>query len=99
MRGLIKPKKFKGTVFSLLAGGGAKYYYYHWMIDSLAKLGLLKQIGRFDKVDYFLVPNYSAKYHKETLSHFGISEDKIINRGVCTPHSGGLSDGYVLIHK
>ena len=79
MHGLIKPKKFKGTVFSLLAGGGAKYYYYHWMIDSLAKLGLLKQSGLFDKVDYFLVPNYSAKYHMETLSHFGISEDKIIN--------------------
>src|SRR5688572_31612955 len=70
MRGLIKPKKFKGTVFSLLGGGGAKYYYYHWMIDSLGKLGLLKQSGRFDKVDYFLVPSYSAKYHKETLSHF-----------------------------
>ena len=79
MRGIVKPKKFKGTVFSLLGGGGAKYYYYHWMIDSLGKLGLLKQSGRFDKVDYFLVPSYSAKYHKETLSHFGISEDKIIN--------------------
>jgi hypothetical protein len=79
MRGLVKPKKFKGTVFSLLGGGGAKYYYYHWMIDSLGKLGLLKQSGRFDKVDYFLVPSYSAKYHKETLSHFGIGEDKIIN--------------------
>ena len=78
MRGLMKPKKFKGTVFSLMAGGGAKYYYYHWMIDALPKLGLLKQSGRFDKVDYFLVPSYSAKYHKETLSHFGISEDKII---------------------
>jgi capsular polysaccharide biosynthesis protein len=66
-------------VFSLLGGGGAKYYYYHWMIDSLAKLGLLKQSGRFDTVDYFLVPSYNAKYHEETLSHFGISEDKIIN--------------------
>jgi hypothetical protein len=78
-KGLTKPKKFKGTVFSLLGGGGAKYYYYHWMIDSLARLGLLKECGRFDQVDYFLVPAYSAKYHKETLAHFGISEAKIIN--------------------
>ena len=51
--GLTKPKKFKGTVFSLLGGGGAKSYYYHWIIDSIARLGLLKQLGRFDKVDYF----------------------------------------------
>lgn len=79
MKGFRKPKKFKGTVFSLLGGGGAKYYYYHWLIDSIARLGLLKQSGRFDKVDYFLVPNYDAKYHKETLAHFGISEDRIIN--------------------
>ena len=78
LRGLTKPKKFKGTVFSLLGGGGAKYYYYHWMIDAIGKLGLLKRIGRFDKVDYFLVPGYSSRYHKETLTHFGISEDKII---------------------
>jgi capsular polysaccharide biosynthesis protein len=78
MKGLLKPKKFAGTVFSLLAGGGAKTYYYHWMIDSIPKLGLLKQIGRFDEVDYFLVPSNAKRFQKETLSHFGISEDKII---------------------
>lgn len=80
LKGFTRPKKIKGTVFSLLGGGGAKYYYYHWMIDSLARLGLLKESGRFDEVDYFLVPNYSARYHKETLNHFGITEDKIINQ-------------------
>ena len=78
LRGLTKPTKIKGTVFSLLAGGGAKYYYYHWLIDSVARLGLLKQIGLFDTVDYFLVPSYKTRYHKETLSHLGITEDKII---------------------
>jgi hypothetical protein len=78
LKGLTKPKKFKGTVFSLLAGGGAKYYYYHWMLDSFAKLGLLKQAGRLDEVDYFLVPNYNTNYHRDTLSRFGIGEDKII---------------------
>ena len=78
LRGLTKPRKIKGTVFSLLAGGAAKTYYYHWMIDSIARLGLLKKIGRFDKVDYFLVPSYNKRYHKETLSHLGVTEDKII---------------------
>jgi hypothetical protein len=80
--GFMKPRKYNGRVFSLLGGGGAKYYYYHWMIDSLAKLGLLKESGLFDKVDYFLVPSYSAKYHKETLDHFGIPKSKIINEEV-----------------
>src|SRR5688572_10542173 len=78
LKGLPKPKKIKGTVFSLLAGGGAKYYYYHWMFDALPKLGLLKQTGQFDRVDYFLVPNYNTNYQKDTLSHFGIGEDRII---------------------
>ena len=48
------------------------------MIDSIAKLGLLKESGKFDEVDFFLVPNYKYKYHKEYLDHFGITPDKII---------------------
>jgi hypothetical protein len=77
-KGLKKPMKYKGTVFSLLGGGGAKSYYYHWMMDSIAKLGLLKEAGHFSSVDYFLVPAYSARYHKEYLDYFGISKDKVI---------------------
>lgn len=78
LKGLKKPTKYKGTVFSLLGGGAARSYYYHWMIDAIAKLGLLKESGRFDEVDYFLVPAYNTRYHKEYLDHFGITEDKII---------------------
>lgn len=78
IRGLRNPRKYAGTVFSLLGGGGAKSFYYHWMIDSIAKLSLLKKSGKFDQVNYFLVPAYSARYHKEYLNHFGITEDKII---------------------
>lgn len=77
-KGLKKPVKYKGTVFSMLGGGGAKLYYYHWMMDSVAKLGLLKEAGLFSSVDYFLVPAYSASYHKEYLDHFGITADRVI---------------------
>jgi capsular polysaccharide biosynthesis protein len=79
LKGFTKPRKFDGVVFSLLSGGSAKSYYYHWMIDSISRLGLLKQSGQFDKVDYFLVPNYGAKYQKETLALLGIPEHKIID--------------------
>ncbi|WP_276372042.1 glycosyltransferase family 61 protein [Chryseolinea sp. H1M3-3] len=75
----IAPKKYKGKVFSMLAGGGAITYYYHWVFDAIPKIFLLKQSGLFDEIDYFLVPNYIYPYQKEYLTHFGISPDKIIN--------------------
>lgn len=81
-QGFAEPKRFRGKVFSMLAGGGAIHYYYHWMLDSIPKLHLLKKSGLFDEVDYFLVPNYGAPYHKEFLNQFGITADKIINGNV-----------------
>lgn len=83
-KGFSKPKKYKGKVFSMLAGGGAITYYYHWMVDSLPKLFLLKEAGLFNEIDYFLVPNYSADYHRETLEYFGIKKEKIIS--IITEH-------------
>lgn len=74
-----KPKKYNGSVFSLLAGGGAITYYFHWLFDAMPKLYLLQQAGLFDKIDYFLVPNYSFRYQKELLSLFGVPPEKIIN--------------------
>lgn len=73
------PRRFTGTVCSLLSGGGAVDYYYHWVIDSIPKLYLLKQSGLFDHVDYFLVPNYKHKFQIEYLKFLGIDEDRIIN--------------------
>ena len=78
-KGFSKPTKIKGTVFSMLAGGGAITYYYHWMVDSLPRLFLLKESGLFDTVDYFLVPNYSLDYHRETLAYFGIKDHQVIS--------------------
>lgn len=78
-QGFTKPKKFSGTVFSLLTMGAAKYYYFHWLFDAVTKLELLTASGQFDTVDYFLVPNYDFHFHKEYLAHFNIPEHKIIN--------------------
>ena len=79
IKAFTKPKKYKGRVFSLLSLGASKHYYYHWVFDSIAKLYMLKKSGLFDKVDYFLVPNYQYQYNKDYLTHFGIDESKIIN--------------------
>ncbi len=81
-KGFSKPKEYKGNVFSMLAGGGAITYYYHWIVDSLPKLILLKEAGMFNDVDYFLVPNYSADYHRETLNYFGIKSHQVISSRV-----------------
>lgn len=78
-KGFSRPTKVDGTVFSMLAGGGAITYYYHWMVDSLPRLFLLKESGLFDTVDYFLVPNYSLDYHRETLAYFGIKSHQVIS--------------------
>lgn len=75
----LKPKKYKGSVFSLLAGGGAISYYYHWLFDAMPKLFLLQQAGLFEKIDYFLVPNDTLPFQKELLKHFGIGPEKVIN--------------------
>ena len=77
-KGFPGPKKYTGKVFSLLTISAAKYYYYHWMFDVMPKLGLLKQSGMFDEIDYFLVPTYQFQYAKEYLDILGIHKDKII---------------------
>ena len=77
--GFTRPKKYSGTVFSLLTMGAAKYYYFHWMFDVMTKLELLKLSGLFDTVDYFLVPNYDFKFQREYLAYFNIPEHKIID--------------------
>ncbi len=78
-KGFTTPRKYAGTVFSLLTMGAARQYYFHWMFDAIAKLDLLKASGLFDSVDYFLVPNYKYGFNREYLSHFDIPEHKIIN--------------------
>jgi hypothetical protein len=72
------PQKYKGTVFSMLAGTACSTNYYHWLYDCIPRLHLLKQSGLFDRVDYFLVPALIQKFHKEVLNFLGLEGKKII---------------------
>ena len=73
-----EPVKYKGVVFSMLAGLGAVHNYGHWLIDALPRIHLLKKSGLFDKVDWFLVPNYEHDFQKDSLRRLGIDAAKII---------------------
>lgn len=79
LRGFVKPKKYKGKVFSLMSGGGAKYLLYHWMLETVPKMHLFLQSGEIDKDSYFIVPNQRMQYQKEFLKHFGIDANRIID--------------------
>ncbi len=73
-----KPTYYKGTLFNMLSGGGAVHNYGHWLLDSYSRLHLLKESGWFDKVDWFLVPNYVFDYQKDSLALLGIDASKVI---------------------
>jgi hypothetical protein len=77
-RYFVKPEKYSGVVFTLLTGGGGVDNYFHWIIDVLPRLHLLRQAGLFEKVDWFVVPNYKLSFQKETLDLLGIPPEKII---------------------
>jgi hypothetical protein len=73
-----KPKKYSGTVFTMLTGGSGINNYSHWLIDVLPRIYLLKESGIFDKIDWFLVPAYKHDFQRDTLRLLGITKDKII---------------------
>lgn len=76
---IAKPKKVRGTVFSLLTGGGKNFNFYHWFLDSLSRLGDLELAGWTEKVDYYLVPEYVKDFQKESLQMLGIPSSKILS--------------------
>ncbi|MEJ1236602.1 glycosyltransferase family 61 protein [Chryseolinea sp. T2] len=78
-KGFVKPKMYKGKVFSLMSGGGAKYFLYHWMLETVPKMYLFQQSGEMDKDSYFIVPNQRMQYQKQFLNHFGIDDHHIID--------------------
>jgi capsular polysaccharide biosynthesis protein len=74
----LPPKRYKGTVFSMLSGDVASSNIFHWLYDALPRLYILKESGLFDKVDWFLMPALKQKYHQESLRILGIDPNKII---------------------
>jgi hypothetical protein len=81
----IKPKVYKGTVFSMVFGGVCITNAGHWLSDILPRLHLLKKSGLFDKVDYFLVPSIKLDFQRDTLRMLGIPLEKVID-GEKNPH-------------
>lgn len=78
MRHFPDPKHLAGTAFSMLTGGGGAGNYAHWLIDSLARLQLLRWSGRLDEVDYFLVPKLKCDFQQDSLRYLGIALSKIV---------------------
>ncbi|QHT66133.1 glycosyltransferase family 61 protein [Rhodocytophaga rosea] len=74
----LTPKRYKGTVFSMLSGDVASSNIFHWLYDALPRLYILKESGLLNTVDWFLMPVLKHKYHKESLRILGIDLNKII---------------------
>jgi hypothetical protein len=75
---LLKPRHYQGTVCNLLAGGGAIDHYSHWLIDVLPRLHFLQKAGLLQQTDWFVVPNYTHGFQKDSLRLLGIDESKVI---------------------
>ena len=69
-------RNLKGTVFSLLTGGSGNFNYWHWIFDVLPRIKILENSYDIKSIDYFLLPNLSKNYQKETLDLLQIPDKK-----------------------
>ncbi len=72
-------KKLKGTILSLLTGGGGNYNYWHWLFDVLPRIKIYHNIKKLNEIDYFLFPNLSKKFQKETIDLLNIPIKKCVS--------------------
>ena len=72
-------KKIKGRVLSLLTGGGGNENYWHWIFDVLPRLGICENMIKTESIDFFLLPNNTRNFQKESLKILGIPEKKQIS--------------------
>ncbi len=73
------PEKYKGTVLALLIGEGGIVNPSHYLLDSISRIALLKKVGWYDKIDWFLIPSYKHSFHSDVIKMLGINENKIIS--------------------
>jgi hypothetical protein len=78
LRYFPEPVHLTGNVFSMLTGGGGAGNYAHWLIDSLSRLHLLRQSGRFDEVDHFLVPEMKYDFQEDSIAYLGVDPSKLV---------------------
>ena len=60
-------KNINKRVFSLLCDVDANNNYFHWFFDSLPKYFFYKKFYKFNKNDFFMVPNIKHNYQIESL--------------------------------
>ena len=72
-------KKVKGKVLSLLTGGAGNYNYWHWLFDVLPRIKIAQNVLNIDNIDYFLFPNVSKKFQKETINFLNIPLKKCLS--------------------
>ena len=69
-------KKLNGKVVSLLSGGAGNYNYWHWLFDILPRIKIVSNKLNLNEIDYFLLPDNTRRFQKETLSLLNIPENK-----------------------
>jgi len=69
-------KNLKGTTVSFLTGGFGNENYWHWLFDVLPKFAFLEKTMKLSKIDYFLMPDISKRFQKETLDALKIPNKK-----------------------
>lgn len=74
-----KPLYLDGIAFSAIAGGSTVHNYYHWLVESFPKFLLIKDTDFFKQIDYFLIPNPSSPYKRQTLELLGIPYKKVVD--------------------
>ena len=69
-------KQIIGKVVSLLSGGAGNYNYWHWLFDILPRIKIIANTINLNEIDYFLLPDNSRRFQKDTLSLLNIPEKK-----------------------
>lgn len=72
-------KSLKGNVLSLLTGGAGNFNYWHWLFDVLPRIKIFTNLKKLDEIDYFLFPNLSKKFQRETIDLLKIPLKKCIS--------------------
>lgn len=74
------PQKLKGRVAVLASTHTSNYF--HWMLQLLPRLELFRLGGlSIDEFDAFIARPPSSAFHRETLQHLGIPDNKLIQTG------------------
>lgn len=72
-------KKINGILLSLLTGGAGNNNYWHWMFDVLPRLAIANKIIKKKDIDFFLFPNTSYNFQRESLELLKIPQKKILS--------------------